>query len=1246
MKKTSRAIVNGLQIGILLVGLCAPAVGHAGLVAAWGGVSSAERLVPANGVNIRSISAGSSFSLALRADGHVVAWGDKGATNVPTGLTDVTAIAAGRWHGLAVKADGTVVAWGDQNSIYGQTNVPPGLSDVVAVAAADMFSLALKADGTVVSWGVTTNVPAEVSDVVAIATGSKHALALKADGTVFAWGSNGDGQANVPVGLSNVTAVAGGDYHSVALKFDGTVVAWGTDLLGQTNVPVGLSNVTAVACGGSHCLARRSDGTVVAWGSNSYTQTNVPSVLRNVTAISAGADHSLALLHDGPPQIVVNPQSLGVPYTSNVVFTVKATGWQPLGYQWFHDGQALTGTGRILGATDATLIITNTRFSDIGTYTVVVSNVLGSVISTGAMLTVISPPFIMEKSPDQIVRAGTNLTFSVAADGTPALNYQWFFNETSLAGTTSSSFTLTNVQPGNSGVYSLLVTNTYGSAQADVFLTVTDSPPYILLQPNQDDFQKTVSNIVVGVGGSTTIRVSAHGSLPLNYQWRFNGADLPGATNSSLTLNQLNYEQTGFYNVVVSNPFGDVISAKVFLSVVQVFVWGDYHVVIPNNTPLNLTNVTAVAAGASHVLALKPDGRVTTWVIPLYGLNPYNLTNVPASVTNVVAIAAAGNSSMALRANGSVVVWGDNSSGITNIPVSVSNVMAIATSGNHCLVLRSNGTVLGWGNNSYGQINVPAGLSNVVGIAAGNSHSLALKADGKVVAWGNNSSGQTNIPAVLSNVIAIATSGHSCLALHSNGTVTAWGNQYGNVPPPWDCQVPLGLSNVVAMTAGEISLALRADGSITNWGCHKLRVQPTLTNVIAVASQGVVAPANFHVALIGNGSPVMTIQPATQTTTRGATVPLHARAVGVQPMSYQWQLNGVNLPAATNATLVLTNVQGKDTGSYRMIAANALGNVVSATARVTMPFSTNLPAALNATNLVWTTSPTNAAWFAQVRETHDGDVAAQSGPITHGQSSFLQTTVDGPGTLTFWWKISSEEGFDFLKFFLDNSATPLASISGDTAWKQMTIHLAAGKHSLKWVYAKDGSVSDGQDAGWVDEVVFTPDPPVITQQPTPPSVTAGMGDNVTFHVTASSGTASGGRLRYQWLKDGVALIIGTDSHLILTNVTRRDGATYAVRVSNAGGSTISSNATLVVRVPQRLQTPIKLADDSYLILSGDADGGALLPEDLPAFKAQTSTDLVNWVTLPITPVLSNGFLILHDPDSTNVPTRFYRVLEH
>jgi len=247
-------------------------LGNVNVTVGTAGLQSAPATLRVVTPAVHSISAGQSFSLAVRDSGTVIAWGARGS--VPAGLTNVVAVAAGGDQTLALKSDGSVVAWGRDDAH--QTDVPTGLMNVVAVAAGGNHSLALKSDGTVAAWGRDdvhqTDVPAGLTNVVAIAAGLRHNLALRSDGTVVAWGDDPDHQTDVPAGLTNVVAVAAGIHHSMALRSDGTVVAWG-DL---EIVPAGLTNVVAVAAGGDHSLALRSDGTVVAWG---FDQTDVPAGL-------------------------------------------------------------------------------------------------------------------------------------------------------------------------------------------------------------------------------------------------------------------------------------------------------------------------------------------------------------------------------------------------------------------------------------------------------------------------------------------------------------------------------------------------------------------------------------------------------------------------------------------------------------------------------------------------------------------------------------------------------------------------------------------------------------------------------------------------------------------------------------------------------------------------------------------------------------------------------------------------------
>jgi uncharacterized delta-60 repeat protein len=129
-------------------------------------------------------------------------------------------------------------------------------------------------------------------------------------------------------------------------------------------------------------------------------------------------------------------------------------------------------------------------------------------------------------------------------------------------------------------------------------------------------------------------------------------------------------------------------------------------------------------------------------------------------------------------------------------------------------------------------------------------------------------------------------------------------------------------------------------------------------------------------------------------------------------------------------------------------------------------------AAIEGESLSWTTGGTTP-WVAQTAVSHDASDAARSGSVSDDEESWLQTNVTGPGVLSFWWKVSSEEDYDHLEFYL-NGIRQGGRISGETDWVQSTFTLPGGTHTLRWNYAKDFSDSSGSDMGWLDQVSWTP----------------------------------------------------------------------------------------------------------------------------------------------------------------------------
>jgi len=234
---------------------------------------------------------------------------------------------------------------------------------------------------------------------------------------------------------------------------------------------------------------------------------------------------------------------------------------------------------------------------------------------------------------------------------------------------------------------------------------------------------------------------------------------------------------------------------------------------------------------------------------------------------------------------------------------------------------------------------------------------------------------------------------------------------------------------------------------------------------------------------------------------------------------------------------------------------------------------TILGRAVDNTNLVWT-SGGNAVWTGQPAVTHDGVDAATSQKITAGQQSWQQTTVTGPGTLAFWWQVSSEMDFDYLE--LRTNGVLQSRISGEVGWQQVSLTIPAGSNTLRWSYVKDDSTDLGQDRGWLDQVVFQPQTgvPVILAQPG--SRRVGLGDTITL----APGIGGAVPRTYQWYFNETNLLAGaTNATLTLTNIQPTTNGGYRIAITNAAGAAISSNALLTVTTNGPIQTILLFADD-------------------------------------------------------------------
>ena len=116
----------------------------------------------------------------------------------------------------------------------------------------------------------------------------------------------------------------------------------------------------------------------------------------------------------------------------------------------------------------------------------------------------------------------------------------------------------------------------------------------------------------------------------------------------------------------------------------------------------------------------------------------------------------------------------------------------------------------------------------------------------------------------------------------------------------------------------------------------------------------------------------------------------------------------------------------------------------------------------------------SADWFVTDQEQYEGVYSARSGIISDDQQSYLSLTqeVYSSDIISFWYKVSSESNYDYLRFYIDNAEQD--AWAGEIGWTYVEYTVSVGSHTFKWEYDKDYSVSSGADAGWIDLIHFPP----------------------------------------------------------------------------------------------------------------------------------------------------------------------------
>mgnify|MGYP001076157867 CR=1 FL=1 len=332
-----------------------------------------------------TVSAGGSHSCTLRSDGRAICWGlDSNGQVSQTPALIFQQIEAGAAHSCGLQTNGELRCWG-RNDPDGRATPPSGAFVQFSIGGA--HGCAVRADGSVACWGDNSANQAPPNgpsgSFSSVSAGGLHTCGLRPSGQISCWGT---GLAVTQTPGGTFKQVSAGLMHTCAIVDpSGELQCWGDPSAIGTVLSGTFKQVSA---GNMHTCALRSDDTSLCWGSNLYNQVS-PRPEATFSQISAGGQHSCGVVPNGvlcwgnneqgqaedrlAPIITLAPSSQRINAKSTLILGVQASGSPEPTYEWRYNNQPIPG------ATSATLKLEQVKPQQSGTYSVQVSNVMGSV---------------------------------------------------------------------------------------------------------------------------------------------------------------------------------------------------------------------------------------------------------------------------------------------------------------------------------------------------------------------------------------------------------------------------------------------------------------------------------------------------------------------------------------------------------------------------------------------------------------------------------------------------------------------------------------------------------------------------------------------------------------------------------------------------------------------------------------------------------------------------------------------------
>lgn len=303
----------------------------------------------------------------------------------------------------------------------------------------------------------------------------------------------------------------------------------------------------------------------------------------------------------------------------------------------------------------------------------------------------------------------------------------------------------------------------------------------------------------------------------------------------------------------------------------------------------------------------------------------------------------------------------------------------------------------------------------------------------------------------------------------------------------------------------------------------------------------------------------------------------------------------------------------------------------------------------------------SASWTITNTNPYEGTYSAKSGSISDDQTSELYITMDviSDDEISFFRKVSSEDDYDYLRFYIDDNLA--GEWAGEESWAEVSYDITAGNHTFKWLYYKDQSVSNGDDCGWIDYIIF----PAASGSANPLSVTLTANpdelcDGESAQLTAFAGGGSG-NYTYEW-SPSTGL---NNPNIYNPEATPSQTTEFTVTVSD-GNSSISANKTITVYPSP--ETPIINQVDNSLVSTAtegnqwyDSNGaidGATAQTYFPMASGQyyvivtnsngcesNSSNVINFIYTSIDEVSVNNISIYPNPFTQHFTVEYRNNIE-